>query len=443
MRLEIENFAKIGHADIVVDGITVLAGKNNTGKSTVGKALYAVFNALYGIDEKIENRRREEIRIICSTAGRNLWNGADSGMPASPERTQLRRSYMKMWGEIAAELGKYDAGVFTRQLYREIFEQVCERFQTKYLPDIREDFIEDTYEKILSRKKYGNHKIAKELIGRYFQVIFSGQIQCLKRPGADAAIRLTVREKEISMHFFENACVDWKADLGLLHEAFFLDDPFVIDGMGGYYSSDEDFMLGIRDQLAARIEESDRNIMNGLFDAVSAREKLAEVYAVLNQVIKGEILRQNGDWVFATEQYEKPVNLENLSAGLKSFAVIKFLLERGILKERDVLVLDEPEIHLHPEWQMTYAEIIVLLQKSFDLSIIVTTHSAHFLEAVDYFSKKHGVERKCNYYLSSVEAGLASFENVTHEQEKIYAQLVTPGMLLDKLKYEMECGDEE
>lgn len=443
MRLEINHFAKIRHADIVVDGITVLAGKNNTGKSTVGKVLYAVFNALYGIDEKIENRRKEEIRIICSKAAGSLKNYAGSGMRTAFGEPQPRRSYQKLWRDFGTELEKYDADTLSKAIYAEAFAQVCEEAQMEFLPEVREDFVENTYDKILTRKKYDNHKISQELIGRYFQVIFSGQIQCLAHVESVADVRLIVKEKEISMRFEDNTCAGWNAELGVLHEAFFLDDPFVVDGLGGYYSFDENFLFGVRDQLSARIEESGNNIMDGLFDAVSAREKLSELYAVLNQVIKGDILKQNGEWVFSTEQYEKPVNLENLSAGLKSFIVIKFLLERGILKEKDVLVLDEPEIHLHPEWQMAYAEIIVLLQKCFDLSIVVTTHSAHFLEAVEYFSKKHGVEQKCNYYLSSVEEGLAVFENVTQEPEKIYTELVTPSMLLDRLKYEMENTDEE
>ena len=49
MRLKIDNFAKVKHADIVIDGITVIAGENNTGKSTVGKVLYSTFNSLYQI----------------------------------------------------------------------------------------------------------------------------------------------------------------------------------------------------------------------------------------------------------------------------------------------------------------------------------------------------------------------------------------------------------
>ena len=39
MKLHIENIGKLKNADVILDGITVIAGKNNTGKSTVGKTL--------------------------------------------------------------------------------------------------------------------------------------------------------------------------------------------------------------------------------------------------------------------------------------------------------------------------------------------------------------------------------------------------------------------
>lgn len=38
MKITIENIMKIEHSDILLDGITVIAGENNTGKSTVGKS---------------------------------------------------------------------------------------------------------------------------------------------------------------------------------------------------------------------------------------------------------------------------------------------------------------------------------------------------------------------------------------------------------------------
>ena len=57
MNLHIENLAKIGVADIKLDGITVIVGDNNTGKSTIGKALWAMFDALSNLEEKAKNER--------------------------------------------------------------------------------------------------------------------------------------------------------------------------------------------------------------------------------------------------------------------------------------------------------------------------------------------------------------------------------------------------
>ncbi len=53
MNIKINNIAKINSADINITGITVIAGENNTGKSTVGKALFAFYDGLYDVEQKI------------------------------------------------------------------------------------------------------------------------------------------------------------------------------------------------------------------------------------------------------------------------------------------------------------------------------------------------------------------------------------------------------
>ena len=53
MKLHIENFAKIANADIEINGITVIAGENNTGKSTVGKVLYSLYQSFHNLQELV------------------------------------------------------------------------------------------------------------------------------------------------------------------------------------------------------------------------------------------------------------------------------------------------------------------------------------------------------------------------------------------------------
>ncbi len=46
MKFQIKNIGAIGYADIDIEGITIIAGENNVGKSTVGKALYAFLHEM-------------------------------------------------------------------------------------------------------------------------------------------------------------------------------------------------------------------------------------------------------------------------------------------------------------------------------------------------------------------------------------------------------------
>ena len=437
MRLKIHNFAKVKDANIIINGITVIAGENNTGKSTIGKVLYSVFNSLYNIDSKIEEQREKEIRDIINRNTRELYASMYSENRIS--YISISQRFEEFLKEFLKELLQIDKESLTIEVYKEIILTKSSKYGIKIQKQELNNLIEATYDNIITRKKNDNYKIALELIQRFFMQTFCDQAQCLKFSESTAEVSLKIKDRITEIKFKDNKCIEWSNNYNILHEAFFIDDPFVLD--------DANYMMRfsqgiIRRHLLQKIQKVDNDIMGGLFDAVSAKENLQDIYNILNQVTKGNILFQNRQWGLSSEQLKENVNFENLSAGLKSFVLIKLLLEKGILKERDVLILDEPEIHLHPEWQLFYAEIIVLLQKKFELSIIVTTHSSHFLEAIEYYSKKHNVEDKCEYYLASLEEGLATFENVTGSLNKIYKQMVTPSILLDRLKEKLDEEDE-
>lgn len=61
MKLRLKNVGKIREANIKFDGITVIAGENNTGKSTVGKMLFCIFHSFYRMEEQIKEEREKTI----------------------------------------------------------------------------------------------------------------------------------------------------------------------------------------------------------------------------------------------------------------------------------------------------------------------------------------------------------------------------------------------
>lgn len=57
MELSIKNIGKIKEADVSISGITVIAGENNTGKSTVGKVLFSLISSMYRLDQIIAEEK--------------------------------------------------------------------------------------------------------------------------------------------------------------------------------------------------------------------------------------------------------------------------------------------------------------------------------------------------------------------------------------------------
>ena len=74
MKLSLKNIGKIETASVEINGITVIAGENNTGKSTVGRVLFAVFNSFYNIQKQIESERVQNIENLIDIMYRNVTN---------------------------------------------------------------------------------------------------------------------------------------------------------------------------------------------------------------------------------------------------------------------------------------------------------------------------------------------------------------------------------
>lgn len=73
MKIKIHNVGKLADATVEIDGITVIAGENDTGKSSVSKALYSVFSSFYHFNKSIYSQRKLEIAdLLNSLLGKKI-----------------------------------------------------------------------------------------------------------------------------------------------------------------------------------------------------------------------------------------------------------------------------------------------------------------------------------------------------------------------------------
>ena len=83
MQLRLQLINKIKKADITLKGLTVIAGANDTGKSTVGKVLFTIIKALnnvMGYDENIRLRDLKRKFILLRSAMRGLTTEEQSAL---------------------------------------------------------------------------------------------------------------------------------------------------------------------------------------------------------------------------------------------------------------------------------------------------------------------------------------------------------------------------
>lgn len=414
MNLTVDNFAIINHADIKLDGITVIAGSNNSGKSTVGKILFSIFHSLHNVANQTE-KQREKLIYRIFTGSRYLDD--DDSFPI-----------LSLFGD---------------NLDREniLKKDTWEAFFKKSFPDIKPDSgIVQLKKNIFSILDWPENKIFKEIIQSIFQNVFHQQINSLHESDTIAKISLNIKNKITDIHFTNNSVSKYTPGIDIVNKAVYFSSPLVIDylndpGVRGFRDVSMNALLRMLQAYDKRISDTDYALMRSM-----NKDKLKDIYQLLDEVILGDIVLDGKRFALRQEGYSGPIMLDNLSMGLKAFTVIKMLLESDLLERKDVLVLDEPEIHLHPTWQITYAQIIVLLQKFFDLSIVITTHSNFFLKAIDVYTQKYGLRDKTHYYISEPDQeqkyGITLTET-TDNLETIYAKMAKAVHTLRELQAQL------
>ena len=95
MRIKIANIGMIEKADIILDGLTVITGENNTGKSTIGKLLYSVIKVINNYRAAFQSYVMDYLRTIIYSIITKYNNDL---------RSDLQIDYDEVWFTIYDEI---------------------------------------------------------------------------------------------------------------------------------------------------------------------------------------------------------------------------------------------------------------------------------------------------------------------------------------------------
>ena len=124
---------------------------------------------------------------------------------------------------------------------------------------------------------------------------------------------------------------------------------------------------------------------------------------LVNKIISGEVSYSSDtiDDDFIYKRNDGAVfNLNDCATGIKSFGILQILLNNGRLNKNTILIIDEPEAHLHPQWIVEYARLIVLLNKQLGVKFFIASHNPDMVSAIKYIAQKEKVADSLNFYLA-------------------------------------------
>ena len=410
MRITIDNIGKIKHADIDISSVTVICGTNGTGKSTIAKSLFSSFNSLSNISSKVEKEYNNSLASLAC----NKVSPFDKSKEFA-EKVIVNKSNNKKVYDLASEY------INNNEDYNSFINGYLE------IMDIKSD------------------KISEKLINRVFSSEFNNQINNIYSDD-NGIIKLHVKDNT-SEFVVNNNSVEVKNLAELSSEAIYIDDFKCIENVQNEHYTYK-YVNNDKMQLFKKILLENRAGLDHESHLCSKLENLTE-NSVINEIINNNRFKKIFDKIFENcpgkiiinkdlkyayhlDGTDKSLDMKNVAEGMKNFLLMKLLIENSTLLENGVLILDEPEMHLHPEWQLLFAELIVLVNKYLNTHILINTHSPYFLNAVEVYTSKYSIVEP-KYYLAKIDGNVY---DVTDNVEEAYAELARPFQMLEDERYE-------
>lgn len=440
MRLELTNINKIKSAAIDLKGLTVIAGTNDSGKSTLGKMLFTVVKSLgethVNKEEEKADRILEKIEEFYYIVTRRF------AMPGGlEERERFKQEFLppRMMTEISSFYGNsLLSGEEREQMLLLYIEEKKQRIKhygfgpitTKscfqMLNAIYEEISEETEDKSTFTREFRSG-IRSEFLGH---ICSDGtRSSAVTFYGEEGGAKIVISDDEIKQ-------VEISPDLYYpLADVTFVETPLYMQLMNTFSNaitykelasnrntitnSKPVVPLHIKD-LANKLELSQYNFGKRTANAMG-----------IEQIIDGyfEYDKRTKDFQIVRKQHGKMVKVKsiNVASGIKMFGLIQLLLEVGEISEKKMLIIDEPENHLHPKWQVECAHLLVKMAKA-GIPLMVSSHSPYFIQGIRYFANKEQAEGLVNYYLAEEDeaTGYSIVTEATDDLNKIFVKLAEP-----------------
>jgi len=423
MELKIRNVNKIKSADIQLNGLTVIVGENDSGKSTVGRVLFSAIKALVNTKASSDKKRDDLLRKHVQSFYRRL---SSVGISFSIALRNNQSSFPRNVNEFIAEINDSSS---IEEYIKHIEHDVD---QLKTTPRVK-SLMKDDLDRIRICMTEANNRAAK--LYTEFQYLLESEFLNQFTGQDDKQIYIDLLAEDGKTSFFSFTSNGEKAEARCEDEES-LEDITYVESPLYLHILDSLMFAGTYRELDKKSRSIVPMIPYHIKDFAQKMNSSQSYYRQLNMFRDNSL--QTKDIIGGSFSYDEsrrsvifrkqdmaflPINV---ASGIKSFGVLQMLLDGEYIDANMPLIWDEPENHLHPEWQIEFAKVLVQMYKS-GKPILITTHSPYFLQAIRYFSAKEQAESFVSYYLAEpTEDGFVEMQDVSNDLNKVFKKLAAP-----------------
>ena len=425
MLLKIENVGIIEKAEIDLSGLSVIAGNNDTGKSTVGKLIFSVIKAFQRYKEEFNFTKNERIEELIDEIYRDIRRNSflfREKMIDGDSREIIREDFFppKFFKEILTISVTDKENLFDKK--KNILKKI--EFRNDNLKKSISKKIDELKELVFTKET--KEEEIKKTLKFLFSSEFKGQISNFSNEKSKIEIKesnknlivLELKKNEIKKIKITDDILDIK-------DITYVETPILLNYWNKFREQNLDFKKN-----NSEIQFHNIDLVKKIGNSKFGDKRKNGFYKKVKDIIGGSFSIKKLNYVIEKLIFTKDKNeieIESVATGIKSFGILDLLDQAYILNKENLLILDEPEVHIHPSWQVEYAKLIIYLIKERGLNVLITSHSPYMIEALNKFSEEEEINKKCNFYLAEKnKKGGIEINDKTNKQDKIFKKLSEP-----------------
>ena len=439
IKLDIKNFGPINEANLNINKINIIGGKNASGKSFSSKLLFCFLTSMSDKGKFIESNG------IYGTFHMTINRLINKISQYSSDKISYDSILLK--NELESLLNNWKFNEISYEYFLKFYmnlENIIKK--NNILPD---ESIKQELDSLKQGIEFSKEKY--NYLGRvinFLLVAEFGEFSLKNFKGGEIAFKETMDNLFNFNIKYENDSVNLKYNVQdieniIINNVIYIDNGQTLnfniqqssDGVIVNNNSSPYHYISLLENLIQK--ESNNN---------KAYEKIYHPYQKrfednLKDMMGGlfEFDEKKHQFVFKPADNDDGYDIRNIASGYKQMGILQSLFINKSITENTWIILGEPEVNLHPEMQVTLAKLLIEMSKELNVFLYINTHSPLLIEAMEVYSVKYGLKEEISFYLTQENKDSRKFDIKQIEENKlyeIYNDLGDPYDIVDRIRGE-------